>query len=56
MGPVVSVDGPFIITGGWWSHHEVQREYHYMLMRRGDWLWVYYDRYRRRWFWHGVVD
>jgi protein ImuB len=56
MGPVVSIDGPFIITGGWWSHHEVQRDYHYALMRRGDWLWIYYDRYRRRWFWHGIVD
>jgi protein ImuB len=56
LGPVVRLDGPFIVTGGWWGHHEVQREYHFAELRRGDWLWVYLDRYRRRWFWQGVID
>ena len=35
---------------------ELHREYHFAELRRGDCLWVYYDRNRRRWFWHGAVE
>jgi protein ImuB len=51
-GAVVRVDGPFVLSGGWWAG-EVCRDYHVAETRRGDLLWVYFDRARRRWFQHG---
>ena len=54
-GAVVRIVGPFVISGGWWMH-ELHREYHFAELRRGDCLWVYYDRNRRRWFWQGAVE
>ena len=55
-GAVVRILGPYVVSGGWWAHHEVHREYHYAELRRGDCLWVFYDRHRRRWFCHGAVE
>ncbi len=60
-GAVVRIVGPYVISGGWWAHpastpSETHREYHYAELSRGDMLWVYYDRTRRRWFWHGAVE
>jgi protein ImuB len=54
-GSVVRIAGPYVISGGWWAS-EVHREYHFAETTRGDCLWVYYDRGRRRWFWHGAVE
>jgi len=54
-GAVVRIVGPYVISGGWWAH-ELHREYHFAELRRGDCLWVYYDRNRRRWFCHGAVE
>jgi protein ImuB len=54
-GPVIRVLGPYIISGGWWAG-DVHREYHFAETRRGDLLWVFYDRHRRRWFQHGRVE
>jgi protein ImuB len=42
-GAVVRLDGPYVVSGGWW-HAEQHREYHFAHTRRGDVLWVYYDR------------
>ncbi len=55
QGPVTRVIGPYIVSGGWWSGG-IHREYHFAETRRGDVLWVYYDRRRRRWFEHGRVE
>ena len=55
QGPVVRVSGPYIVSGGWWNR-TVHREYHFAEVRRGDLLWVYYDRIRRRWFIHGRIE
>jgi protein ImuB len=55
QGPVVSIVGPYIISGGWWAT-ALHREYHFAELRRGDLLWVYYDRLRRRWLWHGAIE
>jgi protein ImuB len=55
QGAVVRIVGPFVISGGWWAH-ELHREYHFAELRRGDCLWVYYDRNRRRWFWQGSIE
>ena len=55
QGAVVRIVGPYVVSGGWWAH-ELAREYHFAELRRGDCLWVYFDRARRRWFWHGAVE
>jgi protein ImuB len=60
-GAVVRIVGPYIVSGGWWTSQAsaqgaTHREYHFAELRRGDCLWVYYDRNRRRWFWQGTVE
>ncbi len=54
-GAVEDLLGPYIVSGGWWVR-EVDRAYHFAQTRRGDLLWVYHDRLRRRWFLHGRVE
>jgi protein ImuB len=56
-GAVVRILGPYVVSGGWWQQQqELHREYHFAELRRGDCLWVYYDRNRRRWFCQGAVE
>ncbi len=47
--------GPYRISGGWWKK-TVERDYYYAETDQGDVLWVYFDRPRKRWFLHGVLD
>ncbi|MBI4526785.1 MAG: DNA polymerase Y family protein [Deltaproteobacteria bacterium] len=54
-GAVEKLSGPYIISGGWWNR-EIHRDYYFAETRRGDILWVYYDRLRRRWFLQGWVE
>ncbi|MFQ5352363.1 MAG: DNA polymerase Y family protein, partial [Candidatus Binatia bacterium] len=54
-GPVLRSMGPYIVSGGWWAA-SVHREYWFVETRRGDMLWIYYDRPRRRWYLHGRVE
>ena len=54
-GSIDKLTGPYVFSGGWWNR-EIQREYYYAETRRGDFLWLYYDRVRRRWFWQGTVE
>ena len=54
-GTIDKLTGPYVFAGGWWNR-EIQREYYYAETRRGDLLWLYYDRIRRRWFLQGVVE
>jgi len=54
-GPVIACRGPYVVSGGWWAR-EIHRDYHFLETQRGDVLWVYYDRRRRRWFLHGEVE
>jgi protein ImuB len=55
QGPVVRALGPYVVSGGWWRHL-VHREYHFAETQKGELLWVYYDRPRRRWFMHGRIE
>lgn len=55
QGPVVRVQGPYVVSGGWWNR-AVRREYHFAETKKGELLWVYYDRPRRRWFLQGRVE
>jgi protein ImuB len=54
-GNIDKLTGPYVFAGGWWNR-EIQREYYYAETRRGDLLWLYYDRVRRRWFLQGAVE
>ena len=53
-GPVVQHSGPYLLSGAWWAS-EIQREYYFTETQRGDLLWIFYDRKRRRWMLHGEV-
>jgi protein ImuB len=55
QGPVTRVLGPYVVSGGWWNR-PVHREYHFAETGRGELLWLYYDRHRRRWFLQGRVE
>lgn len=55
FGPVKDFLGPYILSGGWWKR-TVQREYYFVKMQQGDVFWVFYDRYRRRWFLEGRIE
>ncbi len=52
--PAESSRGPYVISGGWWRA-EVQRDYYFVASDTGEWLWIYYDHRRRRWFLQGRV-
>ncbi len=61
--PVQSLLGPYVVSGGWWrvSPHgrhaqELRRDYYFAGTQKGEWLWVYRDRVKRRWFLHGRVE
>ena len=54
-GTIDKLTGPYVFAGGWWNR-EIQREYYYAETRRGDLLWLYYDRVRRRWFLYGAIE
>jgi len=54
-GPISRIVGPYIVSGGWWRN-TIHREYHFAMTKTGEWLWVYFDRGRRRWFLHGRVS
>jgi len=52
------LEGPYVLSGGWWraADVEVRREYHFARTRKGEWLWVFRDPNRRRWYLHGRVE
>jgi protein ImuB len=54
-GSIDKLTGPYVYSGGWWNR-EIQRDYYFAETRRGDLLWLYYDRVRRRWFLQGSVE
>lgn len=54
-GTVDKLTGPYVFSGGWWNR-EIQRDYYFAETRRGDLLWLYYDRVRRRWFLQGRIE
>ena len=52
---VARLIGPYVFSGGWWNR-QIEREYYYVETRRGDLLWLYYDRVRRKWFCQGAIE
>ncbi|HJO05192.1 MAG TPA: DNA polymerase Y family protein [Acidobacteriota bacterium] len=55
QGPMRKIFGPYTVSGGWWVR-EVHRDYHFVETQKGDVMWVFYDRNRRRWFLQGQVE
>ncbi len=55
QGPMRKIFGPYTVSGGWWVR-EVHRDYHFVETQKGDVMWVFYDRHRRRWFLQGQVE
>ncbi len=47
--------GPYEISGGWWGRGTT-REYYFAATSRGDVLWIFYDRGRRRFYLEGRVE
>ncbi len=54
-GTITAMDGPYRVSGGWWVR-TVERDYYFAHTSTGETLWIFYDRPRRRWMLHGVVD
>jgi len=54
-GAVRELIGPYVISGGWWIRR-VHREYYFARTVTGRWLWVYYDRRRRKFYQQGAVE
>lgn len=55
VGRIEDLQGPYVVSGGWWRR-EIHRAYHFAQTDRGQILWLYYDRARRRWFLQGQVE
>lgn len=60
QGSVTRLNGPYLISGGWWLHAiqttGITRDYYFAETRKGHWLWLYFDRRRRRWFQQGSIE
>jgi len=54
-GTVQQMLGPYRTSGGWWTRRR-ERDYYFIETQRGEVLWAFYDRPRRRWFLHGFVN
>jgi protein ImuB len=48
--------GPYLLSGGWWGTHPVEREYYFVRAPDGEMCWIYYDRRRERFFLQGYVE
>jgi protein ImuB len=52
---VEDLSGPYLLSGGWWRS-EIRREYYFARTRKGELLWVYRDKNRKRWYLQGRVE
>lgn len=55
QGPVSLSKGPERIETGWWSGHDVRRDYYIAVSSKGSQLWVFQElNQHRRWYLHGL--
>ena len=55
QGPVTLIKGPERIQAGWWSGHDVSRDYYVAMDSKGSHLWVYQELSEQcRWYLHGL--
>jgi len=55
QGPVIRTLGPYVVSGGWWQR-PAHRDYHFAETRQGELLWMFFDRWKKRWFLQGRVE
>jgi protein ImuB len=55
LGGVIKTYGPFVFSGRWWRD-DLHREYIFAETKRGECLWLFYDRRARKWFEQGRVE
>ena len=60
-GPVSFLKGPERIEAGWWSGHDVRRDYYIAIDKRGSHLWIYRERRQQspiqhQWYLHGIFS
>jgi protein ImuB len=54
-GAVVDMQGPYVVSGGWWRR-EVLRHYYFVTLTSEETVWIYLDLTRRQWFLQGRVE
>jgi protein ImuB len=55
QGPVTLIKGPERIQAGWWSGHDVRRDYYIAVDNKGSHLWIYQELNKHcRWYLHGL--
>ena len=55
QGPVSLIRGPERIEAGWWSGHDVCRDYYVAVDNKGSHLWIYQELNEDcRWYLHGL--
>ncbi len=55
QGGVIRMHGPYVFSGHWWRE-DLQRDYVFAETKRGECLWMFYDRRARRWFEQGMIE
>jgi protein ImuB len=55
QGPVVKVQGPYMVSGLWWKK-PTSRDYHFAEVKNGEVIWVFYEREKNRWYLQGQVE
>jgi protein ImuB len=54
-GPIALIKGPERIEAGWWSGHDVRRDYYIAMDSKGSHLWIYQEHNEHyRWYLHGL--
>ena len=54
-GPVTLIRGPERIESGWWSGHDLRRDYYIAASNKGSRLWIFQElNEHSRWYLHGL--
>jgi protein ImuB len=51
----VKVNGPYKVSGQWWKQPTF-RDYHFAEVKKGEVIWVFYEREKNRWYLQGQVE
>ena len=55
QGPVTLIRGPERVESGWWTGHDVHRDYYTAVDANGSRLWIYQElKESRSWYLHGL--
>jgi len=55
QGSIKLIKGPERIQAGWWSGHDIRRDYYIAVDKKGSHLWIYQELNEHgRWYLHGL--